>query len=73
LSTRAGLLSDTPERTKTLLGEMGVSFTLYPVHEEGQRPFLRAEGANDIAHVISGQFSVSTSVGSDLRSVWRCC
>jgi hypothetical protein len=40
---------------------MDVSFTLYPVHEEGQRPFLRAEGASDFAHAISGQFSVSTS------------
>ncbi|HYT73768.1 MAG TPA: recombinase family protein [Vicinamibacterales bacterium] len=61
LTDTAGLLRDTPERTKTAFRRMGVSFTLHPVHEDGQRPFLRAEGATDFAHVISGRFSVSTS------------
>jgi site-specific DNA recombinase len=68
LEDTAGLLSDTPERTKTLFRQFGVSFTLYPVHDEGSRPFLRAESSTDFGSVISGQFSVSTSVGSDPRS-----
>jgi hypothetical protein len=57
LEDTAGLLTVTPERTKSVFRQMGVSFTLYPVQEEGQRPFLRAEGASDFAHVISGLFS----------------
>jgi hypothetical protein len=61
LEDTAALLTDTPERTKTVFRQMGVSFTLHPVREQGQRPFLRPVGASDIAHVISGQFSVSTS------------
>jgi site-specific DNA recombinase len=67
LEDTAGLLTDTPERTKTVFRQMGVSFTLFPVHDEGQRPFLRAEAATDFAHVISGQFSVSTSDRSYLE------
>ena len=61
LADTAGLLSDTPERTKMAFRQMGVSFTLHPVHEDAQRPFLRAEGTTDVAQMISGQFSVSTS------------
>jgi site-specific DNA recombinase len=68
LEDTAGLLSDAPERTKAVFRQIGVSFMLYPVREEGQRPFLRAEGATDFAHVISGQFSVSTGGRLDLRS-----
>jgi hypothetical protein len=68
LEDTAGLLTDAPERTKAVFRQMGVSFTLYPVRHEGQRPFLRAEGTSDFAHVISGQFSASTSGLSNLRS-----
>lgn len=68
LEDTASLLSDTPERTKTVFREMGVGFTLHPVYEDGQRPFLRAEGMSDFAHVISGRFSVSTTAQSSLRS-----
>ena len=67
LEDTAGLLSDTPERTKAVFRQMDVSFTLYPVHEEGAQPFLRAEAETDFAQMISGQFSVSTSAASNLR------
>jgi len=61
LEDTAGLLTDTPEKTKTVFRRLGVSFTLFPVYTESPRPFLRAEAATDFAHVISGQFSVSSS------------
>lgn len=52
----AGLLTDTPERTKAEFKRLGVAFTLHPVHEQRARPFLRAEGTTDFAQVISGQY-----------------
>lgn len=57
LEDLAGLLSDTPERTKAEFKRLGVSFTLHPVHEEGNRPFLRAEGTTEFAQLLSGQYS----------------
>jgi ElaB/YqjD/DUF883 family membrane-anchored ribosome-binding protein len=39
-----GLLSETPEKTKAEFKRLGVSFTLYPVRDEGARPFLRSGG-----------------------------
>ena len=66
LEDTAGLLTDTPERTKTVFRQMGVSFTLYPVHDEGPRSFFRAEGATDVAHFDFR--SVSTSARLDQRS-----
>ncbi|PYR74942.1 MAG: hypothetical protein DMF86_16800, partial [Acidobacteria bacterium] len=69
LADLAGLLSDTPERTKTAFRDLGVGFTLSPVGapDTGRRPFLRAEGETDFARLISGQFPVSTTGRSDLR------
>jgi len=67
LEDTADLLSGTPERTKTLFRQMGVAFTLHPVHESGARPFLRAEATANWARLISGQFSPSTSVLSNQR------
>jgi DNA invertase Pin-like site-specific DNA recombinase len=68
LEDTASLLTDTPEKTKTAFRRMGVSFRLFPVHDEGQRPFLRAEAQTDVARAISGQFSVSTSALTHLVS-----
>jgi len=64
----ARLLSDTPERTKAEFKRLGVSFTLHPVHDEGDRPFLRAHGTTAFAHLISGQYSPSsTTDATNLR------
>jgi len=69
LEDTAGLLSEAPERTKAEFKRLGVAFTLHPVHEEGARPFLRAEGTTDFAQVISGQYSpCSTTDATLLRS-----
>jgi site-specific DNA recombinase len=63
-----GLLAETPERTKAEFKRFGVSFTLHPSYSEGARPFLRAQGTTDFAHVLSGQYSpCSTTDATDLR------
>jgi site-specific DNA recombinase len=67
LEDTASLLTETPERTKAVFRQMGVSFTLWPVQEAGQRPFLRAEGVTDFARVLCGQYAGSTTALSDLR------
>ena len=38
------LLQESPDRTKAELSRFGVKFTLYPVQEKGQKPYLRAVG-----------------------------
>lgn len=62
----AGLLSDTPERTKAEFKRLGVSFTLHPVHEEDQRPFLRAKGTTEFAQLLSGQYSSCSTTDATL-------
>jgi hypothetical protein len=43
---------------------MGVRFAPHPVGELGHRPFFRAEGESEIAHLIAGKLSVSAVGGS---------
>jgi hypothetical protein len=62
----AGLLADTPKRTKAEFKRLGVSFTLHPVLDAGARPFLRAEGMTDFAQVISGQYSSCSTTDATL-------
>lgn len=68
LGDTASVLTETPERTKAEFRKMGVAFTLTPVRDEGARPFLRAIGVTEFAQLISGQFPISTTAASDLRS-----
>ena len=70
LDDAASLLAETPERTKREFMRLGVSFTLHPVHLDGQRPFLRAEGTSAIAQLIAGQHSsLSTGDATHPQSV----
>jgi hypothetical protein len=57
LEDTVGLLSEIPERTKAEFARLGLSYVLHPVENEGDRPFLRAEGTTDFANLISGQCS----------------
>ena len=50
------LLQDQPERAKAELTRLGVRFTLHPVQEDGQKPYLRAVG--------EGQFEALVGTGS---------
>jgi site-specific DNA recombinase len=69
LEDTAGLLSEAPERAKAEFKRLGVAFTLHPVYSDVGRPFLRAEGTSDFAHVISGQYlPSSTTDATNLRS-----
>ena len=64
LEDTAGLLSETPERTKAEFKRLGLSFVLRPVHTAGERPFLRAGGTTDFANLISGQCFQSSTTDS---------
>lgn len=69
LEDTAALLAEAPERTKTEFRRLGLGFTLFPVYEDTARPFLRAEGTTEFAHLISGQYSPSsTTDATRLRS-----
>lgn len=50
----AGLLSESPERTKAEFRRLGVELVMHPVQEDGARPFYRAVGTTSGAHVLSG-------------------
>ena len=66
LADAAGLLSDTPERAKAEFQRLSIKFTVSPVHEEGARPFLRAEGSGDFEHLAFSQYvALTTSDRSD--------
>jgi len=62
----AGLLSETPERTKAEFRRLGVSFRVSPVQNEGERPFLRAEGTTDLSVLLAGE-GLSTTDATPLR------
>ena len=61
LADAAGLLSDTPERAKAEFQRLSIKFTVSPVHEEGARPFLRAEGSGDFEHLALSQYVALTT------------
>ena len=63
----AGLLSDVPERAKMEFQRLGIHFTVRPVFDEGQRPFLRAEASGNFEHFAFSRYALTTSVNSDLR------
>ena len=48
LDDTTDLLTDTPEKTKTVFRRMGVSFTLFPVREDGKGPLLRGRSADGL-------------------------
>ncbi len=50
------LLQEHPERAKAELTRLGVRFTLHPVQEDGQKPYLRAVG--------EGHFEALVGTGS---------
>jgi hypothetical protein len=65
LEDTAGLLSDVPERVKIQFQRLGLRFTLYPIHDEGPRPFLRAEGSGEFERLAFAQFiDLTTTVYS---------
>jgi hypothetical protein len=35
---------------------LGITFTLYPVTDEGARPFLRAEGEGNFEHLAFSRY-----------------
>jgi DNA invertase Pin-like site-specific DNA recombinase len=64
LEDTAGLLAETPERTKAEFKRLGLSFVLRPTQSEGGKTFLRAEGTTDFANLISGQCFQSSTTDS---------
>lgn len=46
------LLQEHPERAKAELTRLGVRFTLYPVQEDGQKPYLRAVGEGQFENLV---------------------
>jgi hypothetical protein len=68
LEDTVGLLSDTPERSKAIFAQLGLSFVMLPERTEDGRAYLRAEGTSDLANVISGQcLPCSTTDATHLR------
>jgi hypothetical protein len=66
LEDAASVLRDVPERAKTEFQGLGLQFALYPVHEAGARPFLRAEGSGEFERLAfrrSTPLRVSTKGG----------
>jgi len=49
------LLGDRPDRVKAELSRLGVRFTLYPVQEEGQKPYLRAVGEGNFEAIVGSR------------------
>ncbi len=49
LEDLADVLRDSPERVRAHFQKLNLKITLYPVHDEGDRPFLRAIGEGDFA------------------------
>jgi DNA invertase Pin-like site-specific DNA recombinase len=68
LEDTAGLLADTPERTKAVFKRMGVQFTLHPMGTLGERPYFRAVGETDVAEFMAGELSMPTSGRSGARA-----
>lgn len=64
LEDTAGLLSDTPERTKAVFKRLGVSSVFHPMRDEQGRWFYRVEGTTAVAQVISGQSSSFSTAGA---------
>ena len=52
VSDVVALLQDRPERVKTEISRLGIRFRLYPVHEEGQKPYLRAVGEGNFEAIV---------------------
>lgn len=68
LEDAVSVLSDSSERTKLQFQRLGVSFTVSPVFEPGQRPFLRAVGAGDFELLaFSHHALLTTTQQSPLR------
>ena len=64
----AGLLSGAPERAKREFQRLGVGFTVFPVSEGVERPFLRATGTTDFSKLLAGSGTdFTTTVPSDQR------
>lgn len=57
------LLQEGPDQVKAELSRLGVKFTLYPVQEEGQKPYLRAVG--------EGHFEALVGAGSPFPATGR--
>lgn len=58
-----GLLQDRPDRVRAELSRLSVRFTLHPVQEEGQKPYLRAVGEGNF-ELLVGSGSLFPATGS---------
>jgi len=68
LQDAAGVLSEVPERAKAEFRRLEIRFTIHPVHDEGPRPFLRAEGAGNFEYLAFSQYApLTTTARSDPR------
>lgn len=66
LQDAASLLAEVPERAKAEFRRLGIGFTVRPVYDEGDRPFLRAEGTGDYEHLTFTQYAHFTTSGANL-------
>lgn len=58
-----GLLQGRPDRVRAELSRLSVRFTLHPVQEQGQKPYLRAVGEGNF-EVLAGAGSLFPATGS---------
>ena len=56
LDDAAALLGESQERAKQEFQRLGIRFVVHPVYDEGPRPFLRAEGSGNFAHLAFSQY-----------------
>jgi hypothetical protein len=66
LEDAAGLLREGPERAKAEFHRLGIRFTVHPVHDEGPRAFLRAEGAGNFEHLAFSRYAPLTTTDRSL-------
>ena len=72
LSDAADLLTEVPERIKAEFARLGVQFTLFPVYDDGPRPYLRAVGEGLFEHLaFPTDLALPTPDASSLGSRWR--
>lgn len=72
LSDVADLLADVPERVKAEFARLDVRFTLFPVYDDGPRPYLRAVGEGHFEHLaFPAGLALPTPDASSLRSTQR--
>ena len=68
LEDAAGLLTDVPDRVKAQFQRLGIRFTIHRIMDEGQRPFLRAEGHGEFERLAFRHFTdfTTTRIGHSI-------